>query len=215
MKIVFDFAGVVFHWQPERMLQRELPHLARDAASTGHLKAQIFQAWGGDWGEFDRGTVEVPELVQRIARRTGLAGPDVQRVVDAVPLELQPAQDTVAWLAELRAQGRELFYLSNMPEPYAAHLERENAFLGWFRDGIFSARVHHIKPEREIFELAAERFGAEPSQLVFMDDHGPNVEMARSLGWKAVHFVSAAQARQEVEGLLRALGQEEAGKPGP
>lgn len=198
MKIVFDFAGVVFRWQPERMLQREVPHLARDEASTHHVKAQIFQAWGGDWGEFDRGTVEVPDLVQRISRRTGLSGHDVQRVVDAIPLELQPAPDTVAWLGELRTQGRELFYLSNMPEPYAAHLERENAFLGWFHDGIFSARVHHIKPEREIFELAAERFGADPSQLVFMDDHVPNVEMARSLGWNAIHFHDAAQARAEL-----------------
>ncbi len=111
----------------------------------------------------------------------------------------------MAWLAELRAQGRELFFLSNMPEPYAAHLERENPFIGWFRDGIFSARVHHIKPEREIFELAAERFGAEPSELLFMDDHLPNVEMAKSLGWHAIHFDSAVQARREVEDLLPAL----------
>lgn len=205
MKIVFDFAGVLFRWHPESMLQREVPHLARDEESTHHLKAQIFQAWGGDWGDFDRGTVEVPELVQRISRRTGLAGHDVQRVVDAIPLELQPSHDTVAWLGELRAQGREIFFLSNMPEPYAAHLERENHFIGWFHDGIFSARVHHIKPEREIFELAAERFGAAPSELLFMDDHVPNVEMARSLGWSAVHFDNVAQARREVEALLQTL----------
>lgn len=205
MKIVFDFAGVVFHWHPENMLRREVPHLAHDEPSTRHLKAQVFEAWGGDWGEFDRGKVEVPELVRRISRRTGNAPADVQRIVDAIPRELQPAPATVAWLAELREQGRELFYLSNMPEPYAAHLERENAFISWFRDGVFSARVHHIKPEREIFELAAARFGAAPAELVFMDDHVPNVEMARSLGWHAIHFDSAAQARREVEDLLQGL----------
>jgi putative hydrolase of the HAD superfamily len=55
MKLVFDFAGVVFRWHPENMLRREVPHLARDEPSTRNLKAQIFQAWGGDWGEFDRG----------------------------------------------------------------------------------------------------------------------------------------------------------------
>lgn len=203
MKIVFDFAGVLFRWHPEDMLRREVPHLAHDEQSTGHLKAQIFQAWGGDWAEFDRGRVEVPELVQRIAHRTGLASADVLRVVDAVPHELQPAADTVAWVGELRAQRRELFYLSNMPEPYAAHLERMNPFIGWFDGGIFSARVHHIKPERAIFELAAERFGAEPAELVFLDDHGPNVEMARALGWRAIHFSSAAQARREMEPFLQ------------
>jgi putative hydrolase of the HAD superfamily len=198
MKIVFDFAGVLFRWQPEAMLQREVPHLAHDEPSTARLKREIFQSWNGDWAEFDRGRVEVPALVQKIARRTGLASADVQRVVDAIPHELQPAADTVAWLAELRAAGREIYFLSNMPAPYAAHLRRENEFIGWFRDGIFSAHVHHIKPEREIFELAAQRFGARPDELLFFDDHGPNVEMAASLGWKAVQFEHAGQAAQEV-----------------
>lgn len=203
MKIIFDFAGVLFRWHPESLLQREVPHLAHDEASTGQLKQAVFQAWGGDWGEFDRGRVEPAELVARIARRTGLAARDIQTIVDAVPRELQPATDTVAWLAELKAQGRELFYLSNMPEPYAAHLERENPFIGWFADGIFSARVHHIKPEREIFDLASRRFGAVAGEpVVFFDDHLPNVQMARSVGWHAVHFSSAAQARREAGAWL-------------
>jgi len=197
-KIVFDFAGVLFRWHPEAMLQRELPHRATDAAAAAHWKREIFQGYEGDWGEFDRGTVEVPDLVQRIARRTGLAEAEVQRVVDRVPLELQPIAETVQWLGELRGQGRRLFFLSNMPEPYAAHLERENDFVGWFEQGVFSARVRHIKPEREIFELAAGRFEATPSELVFMDDHEPNVEMARSLGWNAFVFRDAAQARAEL-----------------
>lgn len=197
-KIVFDFAGVLFRWHPESMLRREVPHLAQDEASALRLKAAIFQAWGGDWGEFDRGTVSTPELVDRITRRTGLAAADVQRVVERIPLELQPMPDTLEWLARLRAQGRELFFLSNMPEPYAAHLEREHTFVTWFDDGVFSARVHHIKPERGIFDLAAARFGAEPAELVFLDDHAPNVEAARALGWNAVHFTHAAAAEAEV-----------------
>jgi putative hydrolase of the HAD superfamily len=209
-KIVFDFAGVLFRWHPETMLRRELPHLATDETSARHWMREIFQAYGGDWGEFDRGTVAAPELVQRIARRTGLAEADVQRVVDRVPLELQPIAETVQWLGQLRDEGRTLYYLSNMPEPYAAHLERENAFVGWFDDGVFSARVRHIKPEPAIFELAAARFAADPSELVFLDDHRPNVEMAHSLGWNAVVFHDAAQARLEIDDLLQRL---EGGRP--
>jgi len=196
-KIVFDFAGVLFRWHPETLLRRELPQRAHDEVSARHWKDQIFQAYEGDWGEFDRGTVSVPDLVARISRRTGLAPAEVQHVVDRVPLELQPMHETVQWLARLREQGRTLFFLSNMPEPYARHLEREHRFITWFEDGVISARVHHIKPEPGIFELAAARFGAEPEELVFFDDHLPNVESARSLGWNAVHFTSAAQAEAE------------------
>jgi putative hydrolase of the HAD superfamily len=198
VKFVFDFAGVLFRWQPLALLQRELPHQASDEASARHWAAQIFQDYVGDWGDFDRGTVAVPELVSRISRRTGLAAADVQRVVDAVPHELQPAPDTVALLRRLRDAGRELYFISNMPAPYADHLEATHDFVRWFRDGVFSARVHLNKPEPEIFVLAAQRFGAAADELVFLDDHLPNVQAAASLGWNALHFRHAEQAEAEL-----------------
>ncbi|MDP1901386.1 MAG: HAD-IA family hydrolase [Rubrivivax sp.] len=49
-----------------------------------------------------------------------------------------------------------------------------------------------------MFRLAAERFGAAPGELVFMDDHVPNVAAARALGWNAFHFSHAAQAEAEL-----------------
>lgn len=201
-KIVFDFAGVLFHWQPHELLQRCLPARATDEASARHWEALIFQGYVGDWGEFDRGTVPTAELVRRITRRTGLSEREVQAVVDAVPAELQPMPHTVALLKRLRDAGHSLYYLSNMPEPYAAHLEREHEFVGWFDAGLFSARVHVNKPEPRIFELAAQRFQAEPSSLVFIDDVPVNVLAARNAGWNALHFQNAA----DCETQLRAHG---------
>lgn len=201
-KFVFDFAGVLFHWQPHQLLQRCLPQRATDEASARHWEAQIFQGYLGDWGEFDRGTVATAELVRRIARRTGLLEPEVQAVVNAVPAELQPMPHTVALLRRLRDAGHALFFLSNMPEPYAAHLEREHAFVDWFDAGLFSSRVHFNKPEPQIFALAAQHFQAEPSSLVFIDDVPVNVQAARHAGWNALHFQNAA----DCESQLRAHG---------
>jgi putative hydrolase of the HAD superfamily len=205
MKIVFDFGGVLFNWHPVTMLQREIPHVAHNAAEAVHWVAQIFQGYHGDWGDFDRGAVQVDELVQRIHRRTGLAEADIRSVIDGVPRELQPLPDSVALLQRLHAQGCELFFLSNMPAPYADHLQAEHGFLRCFRDGVFSARVGHNKPEREIFDIAAQRFGTPPQELFFLDDHLPNVEAAQALGWHALQFTSAAQAEQVLRerGLLR------------
>ena len=202
MKVVFDFGGVLFNWHPPSLLRRELPHRAADEASASHWVREFFQGYGGDWAEFDRGTVETPELVSRIARRTGLGEAEVRRVVDGVPGELRPIEGTVGLLRRLRESGRPLFYLSNMPAPYADHLEREHEFVGWFEAGVFSARVRAIKPEPAIYALAAERFGADPAELLFIDDHAPNVEAARAAGWQALRFESPAQCEAE----LRALG---------
>ena len=197
--IVFDFAGVLFRWHPPSLLRRVVPHLAHDEASAAHWVREIFQGYGGDWQAFDQGRVEVADLVRRIARRTGAGEADVQAVVDAVPHELQPIEPAVALLARLKAAGRSLYFLSNMPAPYSDHLERTHGFVRWFDDGIFSARVLEAKPDRAIFEIAQRRFGRAPHELVFLDDHVPNVDAARTLGWQAIHFVDAAQAEAELK----------------
>lgn len=196
--IVFDFGGVLFRWRPAHMLQRELPHLAHDEAQAQALAAQIFQGYGGDWGDFDRGTVEPAELVQRIARRTGMQPADVQRVVDAVPQELQPLPASVALLRGLHAAGHRLHFLSNMPAPYADMLEARHDFFDCFDSGVFSGRVGLAKPDAAIYALSTQHFGAAPGQLVFLDDHLPNVRAAQAAGWQAVHFQDAAQAAAEM-----------------
>jgi len=202
--IVFDFGGVLFRWQPERMLREVLPQHAKDDTRARHWVKQIFQDYGGDWGDFDRGTVEPPVLVQRIAQRTGLSEAEVQRVVDAVPQELQPQPASVALLRRLHEAGHPLYYLSNMPVPYADFLQATHDFMNLFSDGVFSGRVHHNKPEPAIFELAAVRFGHAPAELLFFDDHEPNISAAVALGWQGHHFVGAeaAEAVLQARGLL-------------
>jgi HAD superfamily hydrolase (TIGR01509 family) len=202
MRLVWDFGGVLFNWNPSDLVRRELPQRAGSEAEAAHWVDAIFQNYGGDWGEFDRGALSVPALVQRISARTGLSPLEVQAVVDGVPGELQPKPDSVALLRRLRDAGHAQLFLSNMPAPYADQLEAEHDFVGWFTDGVFSARVNAIKPEREIFQIAAARFGLPPAELLFFDDHPPNVEAARAAGWQAEVFTTAAVAA----GQLRERG---------
>ncbi|MBX3625625.1 MAG: HAD family phosphatase [Rhizobacter sp.] len=202
MHVVFDFGGVVFQWRPKELLKRTLPHRAVDEAAAQQLVADFFQNYEGDWGRFDRGTIEVPELAPLIAERLGFELGEVQAVIDAVPGELEAQKETVDLLHRLHENGHRLYFLSNMPEPYAVHLESTHEFFSRFTDGVFSSRVKLIKPEPEIFELATKRFGIEPSQTVFIDDVAKNVEIARAHGWHAIQFITA----QQVEADLEAIG---------
>ncbi len=198
---VFDFGRVVFRWRPDVLVSSVLPHRATDAQTTRHWVAQVFQGYGGDWGDFDRGVVEPPELARRIAARTGLTEAEVTAIVDASPGELEPLPDTVDWLRRLHAQGRPLHFLSNMPEPFAAHFERTHDVMALFESGVFSARAKMIKPMPEIFAHATAVFGRAPGDLLFIDDHLPNIAAARAAGWQAIHFVDAAQAEAEALAL--------------
>ncbi len=204
MNVVFDFAGVLFHWQPPELLSRLLPHRTPDEAAALRLVDDIFQGYTGDWGDFDRGTVEPGPLAERIARRTGLPVHEVRRVIEGVPDELAPIAGTVALLRELHAAGRPLYFLSNMPEPYALHLEATHDFLGLFRDGVFSARAGLCKPEPEIFAHCERLFGIDPARTIFIDDVAHNVAAARAAGWRALQFIDPGQcaAALRAEGLL-------------
>ena len=167
---------------------------AADEASARELAARLFEGFapGSDWADFDLGRVEPEALAARIARRTGLAEADVLAVVDAIPQPLTPQPDTVALMRRLKDAGHRLFYLSNMPAPYADHLERSHDFVGWFADGVFSSRVQLIKPQAAIFHEASRRFGIAPADLLFIDDVAHNIDAARALGWQGLHFQGAA-----------------------
>ena len=197
--LVFDFGGVLFRWQPHEIVAAVLPELAPTRAAADQLVGDIFQGFGGDWGEFDRGTLAVDALAQRIARRVpAVSVAQARALIDAVPAALTPIAGTVALLQRLHARGHALYFLSNMPEPYAHHLEAAHHFLRLFRRGVFSARVKMIKPEPAIFAHAAEAFGIAPALSLFIDDMAPNIAAARAAGWQALHFESPPQCEAEL-----------------
>ncbi|MDN3921101.1 HAD family hydrolase [Roseateles violae] len=199
--IVFDFGGVLFRWHPPSFLARVWPHRAADAEQGREIAAQFFENYGGAWGDFDQGLIDAPTVIERIAARTGWPAAEVAQVVAAVPDELQLQTETVALIEELKRAGHRLFYLSNMPEPFADHLQQSHPLHQWFDDGIFSGRVKQSKPRAEIFRLACQRWDVAPESCVFLDDHPVNIEAARALGWQGLLFSDAAQARRELAAL--------------
>ncbi len=58
---------------------------------------------------------------------------------------------------------------------------------------LLSYELGVVKPDREIFELAATRVGAPPERILFLDDNVLNVEGAQAAG------LAAEQARGPVE----------------
>lgn len=206
MKIVFDFGGVLFRWHPPTFLARVWPHRARDETVGAEIAKTFFQAYSGDWGAFDQGLADHDTTADRIAARTGWPREEIVAVMEAVPAELALIEGTAALIGELRAQGHTLHFLSNMPEPYADHLERSHPLHEWFASGVFSGRVKQSKPAREIFDLAQAQFGAEPGELLFLDDLPSNIEAAAALGWQTWLFTTPQTAREEFvrRGLLPA-----------
>lgn len=201
--IVFDFGAVLFHWSPASLVARQWPALAPDAPAAAALAERFFAGFHGDWAEFDRGVIDRDAIVESVARRAALDRDGVAAVVDAVPGALAPDPATVAWIDALEAEGYPLYFLSNMPAPYVHHLRAHQPVLQRFRGGLFSSEEQLVKPDPRIFERLCERQGLEPGNTVLIDDARLNVEAARRCGWQAVLYRDAAQARAELEAILR------------
>lgn len=198
MNIVFDLGGVLFGWSPHRLVARMLPAHAPDEPTALALSAALFENFGGQWAEFDRGVVEPGLLADGIARRTGLSAAQARSVIDAVPDELQAIPEMLDLLERLRAQGHALYFLSNMPAPYVDALLPRHDFLREFAAGVFSSQVCLIKPEAAIYAHALKAFGIEAGDTLFIDDVAANAQAARDAGWQALHFIDPVQCKADL-----------------
>ena len=100
---------------------------------------------------------------------------------------------------ELKAAGHRLYFLSNMPAPYAEHLQSVNRFFAQFEQGIFSAHVQQIKPLPDIYATAQTRWPLRETP-VFIDDVQHNIDAAHRHGWQGIRFESPQQVRAELVG---------------
>ena len=207
MNVVFDFGAVLFTWRPVELVAQYFPQQASTPSQAGHLAHEVFAH--ADWQNFDRGTLAMDVLVQRTAQRLALDHAALSALVGGIGELLTPMPESVALLEQLHqqrgaSQGERptcLYFLSNMPLPYARTLERNNAFLKWFDGGIFSGDVKHIKPAPAIYHLLQSRYQLEPAHTVFIDDLLGNVQAARELGWHGIHFESAQQLQRQLQAL--------------
>jgi putative hydrolase of the HAD superfamily len=209
MNVVFDLGAVLVGWEPGRLLQAHFPERAATAEAGRALAKAIFHH--ADWLDFDCGIRSVDEVVARTSARLALPADRVHAMVAPLGERLEPIAESVALLADLRAQreaGAEvrLYYLSNMPVPYARALQRRLPFFDWFDGGIFSGDVKLIKPHSDIYQMLAWRHSFDPAQTLFIDDTAANVEAARALGWHAIHCTApkalAAQVARFVPSLI-------------
>jgi len=208
MAVVFDLGGVVFQWKPLILLQDLFPHLVSDEVAAKKLASQIFESFNpaSDWAQFDLGLIEPDALAAKISKRVGISEADMHVLIAAIPNHLAPLSGTVSLIADLKAAGQTLYYLSNMPAGYAQYLESTHDFFQHFSDGIFSARIQQMKPQMPIFQSANQRFGVSGKETVFIDDVQHNIDAAHAHGWTGVRFDEPAQVRRDLValGLLKA-----------
>ena len=98
------------------------------------------------------------------------------------------------------ARTRKYFLATINNEPRELNVRRIEQFnLRREFEAFFSSCFVHIrKPDEAIYRLALEVTQRRPEECLFIDDRGLNLECARQMGMRTIHFENAAQLRQDL-----------------
>jgi putative hydrolase of the HAD superfamily len=190
---VFDFGAVIFEWNPIKRIEQHFKGEWHGFKSSTELAKNLFGS--PTWQGFDRGDLSMSDVINQSAENLNIDRDHLRDLIEPIGEDLTPIESSILILNNLvqrKKEGEEirLFYLSNMPEPYARALERRHEFIKWFDAGIFSADVREAKPDVKIYQRLYEKYGLDAARTLFIDDQLLNIQAAQSLGWRGVHLES-------------------------
>jgi 2-haloacid dehalogenase len=194
--VIFDLGNVLIPFNPRWLFRKMLP----DEASIDAFFAETdFEAWNL---QMDAG-LPFADGVAAHSRKF----PHYRPLFEAFFARWQetvgePIAESIDIFRTLRQRGIRTYALTNFSaETYPLAVARF-PFLNDFDGTIVSGIEGLIKPDPAIYQLLMQRHAIEPSRAVFIDDRLENVEAARGLGLRAIHFVEAMALRP----ALRELG---------
>lgn len=197
---IFDLGGVLIDWNPRHLYRKLFPG---DMAGMERFLAELCTpAWNL---ELDRGR-PFQEAIDELKAAHPDQAPLIQAYWDRWPEMLGKVDQGVAALVrELRQSGLRLYSLSNWSAQTFAATRGRVPELDLFDDILVSGEAGHVKPDRELFDLAIRRFGVAPERTFFVDDVAANVQGARQQGLTAIQFSDAGNLRRSLTrlGVLR------------
>ena len=187
--VIFDFGGVLIDWNPRHLFKKVF-------SDEQEMELFLKEICTDDWNvEQDRGRLlkeGTALLVEQYPEKAEL----IRMYYDRWPEMLNGTiEGTVDILKTLKHRYK-IYGLTNWSaETFPIALERYDFFK--LLDGIVvSGTEKLIKPGLEIFNLLIERFKINPQNAVFIDDNRKNIEAAKTLDFKTVHFENPLQLKQ-------------------
>ncbi|MFX1371763.1 MAG: HAD-IA family hydrolase [Promethearchaeota archaeon] len=90
-------------------------------------------------------------------------------------------------IKRLKMKYRLLIFSGNIRER-VEYLNKKCDFLKYFDDTVFSFDYHKNKNDIEFYEELIKHIKCTPSEALLIDDEKKNIKIARSLGFKGIHY---------------------------
>lgn len=194
--VIFDIGNVLayFCWQEvfERYLSKEELTLLSEEIIPNRI----------EWYQMDQGLLTISDVAKSITKEFPNLEATLQEAICKVFQEISPFSYAEKWVQNIKSRGYRVYILSNYGEEAFALSKERYTFLQHVDGQIISSEVKLMKPDHRIYQTLFERFGFNPEEAVFIDDNVDNIQAAKELGVKTVHFQSYEQGSQELETIL-------------
>ncbi|HYH36051.1 MAG TPA: HAD-IA family hydrolase [Candidatus Saccharimonadales bacterium] len=192
--IYFDVNGCLVHFY-----QRAFAKLATDTGTRSDIVEAAFWHFNDD---VCRGTLSLNDFNLELAKRLGVDSVNWQEYYMDIVEPITQMQELLEWAA----QNYKVGLLTNTMPGFLSVMRRNKQLPNLPYDAVIdSSEVAAIKPEIKMYEIAAERAGYPPEEILLIDDSRANLMAAEKLGWHVLWFddsrseESAERAREVLE----------------
>ena len=176
------------------------------APYLGERAGEFLTALGMDEQPCLRGAGDFRAVLADHLERYAVDAP-VDEVYPAVWLDVEVAASSRALVHALREVGVGVHLATNQEAGRAAYMRGDLGYDELFDESFYSCDLGAAKPEPAFFTRALDRLAAAAPEVLFVDDHEPNVVAAREVGlaaerWHLDDGLPALHALVERHGLV-------------
>ncbi|MEK7599527.1 MAG: HAD-IA family hydrolase [Patescibacteria group bacterium] len=191
--VYFDVNGCLVHFY-----QRAFARLAEVTGAPPDAVETAFWHYNDD---VCRGTMSLNDFNAKLAERLGVESVQWQDYYLETVEAIEQMQELLLWASERYRVG----LLTNIMPGLLSAMRRSGKLPNLNYDAVIdSSEVAAIKPEAKIYEIAAQRAGVDPEEILLIDDARPNLMAAEKQGWHVLWF-DDARPEESVERVRAAL----------
>ena len=191
--VIFDLGGVLLRSEdptPRRLLAERL------GLPLEQIYYHVFDSLSAQQATV--GEISVSSHWETVRQSLGLSTEEFPSAVEAFWAGDRLDMALVDAIRTLRPRYKTAL-LSNAWDNLRGLLVERWQVAGEFDDLVISAEVGMVKPDRRIYELAVQRLGVLPEEVVFFDDILENVQGAQAAGLQAYQYTDVEQARRDLK----------------
>jgi FMN phosphatase YigB (HAD superfamily) len=96
-----------------------------------------------------------------------------------------------------------IFLLSNTDSSHMIYIHKNFPFVKLIKNKVLSYKVKALKPDKKIFRHILTKYDLNPKETLFIDDMKANVNAAKSIGMKTIHYNSHKKFLKEIKKLAK------------